>query len=273
MRIFTKLTVAATLALSAMSVASSANAVVFASWYNNGDEKIVWNRSDASGQFLNGRLYTSNNPWVINTSTATPISAQFSFMNYAPLAGINNLASNFFLTATETGTPVNVNGTTLTQNNITGSFSFTYTGPTFTSVNNVLVQTGANLLSGTFSQAFITGQAGGNLATFQAQQPGQTVTFNSDFLGFANSFGRTMLFDMTYNSTKPLVLGCTPPTTNPNCVVNSRRALADFRGIGNGVFAAGAIPEPATWGLMILGFAGAGVMLRSNRRRMATVAA
>ena len=30
-----------------------------------------------------------------------------------------------------------------------------------------------------------------------------------------------------------------------------------------------AVPEPATWGLMILGFAGAGVMIRSRRRQLA----
>jgi hypothetical protein len=40
---------------------------------------------------------------------------------------------------------------------------------------------------------------------------------------------------------------------------------------GNGTFAVGGVPEPATWGLMILGFGGLGVKLRS-RRRMAAAA-
>lgn len=40
---------------------------------------------------------------------------------------------------------------------------------------------------------------------------------------------------------------------------------------GDGTFAAGGVPEPATWGLMILGFGGLGVKLRS-RRRMAAAA-
>ena len=31
----------------------------------------------------------------------------------------------------------------------------------------------------------------------------------------------------------------------------------------------GGIPEPATWGLMLLGFGGAGAALRASRRRMA----
>jgi hypothetical protein len=36
---------------------------------------------------------------------------------------------------------------------------------------------------------------------------------------------------------------------------------------------AGAIPEPATWAMMILGFGAAGTVLRTNRRRLASVAA
>jgi hypothetical protein len=41
---------------------------------------------------------------------------------------------------------------------------------------------------------------------------------------------------------------------------------------GDGTFAPGGVPEPATWGLMILGFGGLGVTLRSRRRTVATTA-
>ena len=37
-------------------------------------------------------------------------------------------------------------------------------------------------------------------------------------------------------------------------------------------FSFSVVPEPATWGLMIMGFGGLGAMLRSNRRRQAPVA-
>ena len=40
---------------------------------------------------------------------------------------------------------------------------------------------------------------------------------------------------------------------------------------GTLTFSPNAVPEPATWGLMIMGFGGAGAMLR-NRRRQATLA-
>ncbi|MGH6909560.1 MAG: PEPxxWA-CTERM sorting domain-containing protein [Phenylobacterium sp.] len=39
--------------------------------------------------------------------------------------------------------------------------------------------------------------------------------------------------------------------------------------VGGGLGGGGGVPEPATWGLMILGFGGAGAALRSNRRRKA----
>ena len=40
-----------------------------------------------------------------------------------------------------------------------------------------------------------------------------------------------------------------------------------------GFLSAGAIPEPATWLMMILGFGGVGSMLRARRRRLAVVGA
>ena len=269
MRTMTKFAVAASLAISAMSVATSASALVFASWFQTGDDKIVWNRTDA-GTLKNGALYSSNTAYVINSSTASPIATNFSFINYLPLSGMSNLASTLQLAGTETGTPVSISGTQLTQTAINGTFNFVYTGPTFTTGNNVLVTTGDNLLSGTFTNAFITGVKGGNFATFNAAQPLQVVTFQSDFLNLANSYGRTIAMDLNRVFPSRSNVANFGGPANPNF---NNRALADFRALGSGTFAAGAIPEPATWGLMILGFGGAGVMLRSNRRRMVAVTA
>lgn len=50
---------------------------------------------------------------------------------------------------------------------------------------------------------------------------------------------------------------------------SSSQDAFEFDGLGGTI----AVPEPGTWALMILGFGGAGAMLRSNRRRFATVAA
>lgn len=46
---------------------------------------------------------------------------------------------------------------------------------------------------------------------------------------------------------------------SPTCVIAGRDAFTSV------------VPEPATWALMILGFGGAGAMLRTRRRRMLTI--
>ena len=49
------------------------------------------------------------------------------------------------------------------------------------------------------------------------------------------------------------------------------RYLADMQGAFEVQGDATAVPEPATWALMIIGFGGAGAMLRSRRRRALAV--
>ena len=262
MRYFTKLTVAAALAITAMSAATSASALTFASFNTGADQKLVWNRID-NGTQRNGVLFTSNNSFNQNTATPSSVVSTFNFINYAPLAGMTNLAAAFTLNAVETGTAVTIVGTQVDQTQISGTFKFTYTGPQFMTVNNILVQTGANLLSGSFSNATISGKKLATVGTFGAAMPVNPVSFQSDFLNFTNAaYGQTIAVNL-WDIQKPLCAqGCQPT-----------RALRDMRASMVGTFSAGAIPEPATWGLMILGFAGAGGMLRSNRRRLATTAA
>jgi hypothetical protein len=50
--------------------------------------------------------------------------------------------------------------------------------------------------------------------------------------------------------------------------INSATGISDFRQLRlGGVQVATAVPEPATWALMLLGFGGMGVAMRRNRRR------
>ena len=105
MRYFTKLTVAAALAITAMSAATSASALTFASFNTSPDERLVWNRID-NGTQKNGLLFTTNNSFNQNSAIPAAVASTFNFINYAPLAGMTNLAAKFTLYAVETGTPV-----------------------------------------------------------------------------------------------------------------------------------------------------------------------
>lgn len=258
MRFITKFTVAATLAISAAAAATSASALTFATFGPTADERIVWNRID-NGNLRNGVLFTSDDKaYQPNQAVPTAISTTFNFL-LPTLAGMTGLQTDFTLYATETQTVNTISGTTIDQTNIDGTFSFVYTGPTFLTVNNVLVQTGANLLSGSFTNATISGTKFASTATFGATAPAQGVTFTSDFVNFASAQGQDINLDFI-NVLQPYGTGA-----------NAGRALPDFRAEVGGQFSLTSIPEPGTWALMIMGFGGAGAMLRSNRRRALAV--
>ena len=55
-------------------------------------------------------------------------------------------------------------------------------------------------------------------------------------------------------------------------IVSGAVTVSPF-GSGAGAIELGAVPEPATWAMMLAGFGGLGVMMRRNRRRLATATA
>jgi hypothetical protein len=100
-------------------------------------------------------------------------------------------------------------------------------------------------------------------------------------LGYFDNNSANALQLYVLNAPNPLVLGSEftgsdvgnlgPPDTDPYArgVILGQR---DYRlALSNRTVTLAAIPEPATWGLMIIGFAGAGVMLRSRRRVLARI--
>jgi len=64
-------------------------------------------------------------------------------------------------------------------------------------------------------------------------------------------------------------------TAGPNAYSVTERfhIVANGQGNAQSTLDITAVPEPATWGLMIVGFGGIGSMVRSNRRRQATATA
>ena len=85
----------------------------------------------------------------------------------------------------------------------------------------------------------------------------------------------------TYSSDVANLAGLTPGSeefafnllnVSPHFGATTGQALNSFTANGGGNFGALGVPEPATWGLMIVGFGGLGLMLRNNRRRAITTA-
>ena len=226
-------------------------------WLNNGT-------SSTNG--TGGSLFS------ISSQTSTVIGSRtvdFSFLQASIAPFATNLAATFTFSATApSGNPAQLLGSFLLQPGLAGSFSFlTQTGLT---VGSNFFAAGSNLLSGTFGGGTIFGQRGGTSGGVSASTlGGSTISYSSDFLSFAP--GSNLDFAISLTSIAS-VLQATPTTGVPT------RALRSFRAVSGGSFSADpapivtAIPEPAVWGLMIVGFGMVGLQTR-RRARNAAVAA
>jgi hypothetical protein len=212
-------------------------------------------------------LARGNNFSFTNSGTGGTLSGSgttaFSFENLSTqLDNLQFLPASFSLSgvvtndaATFQGSPTNL----WTQTGVTGSFSYTYTGGD-TTIDGISLTTGELLLKGTFTDAWIQGN-GGTGSTNLSLGNGGVLTYTSGVAGVTPPAGSTAEFAYT-------LLNVTP-----NFGATSGDALNSFTAKGDGEFdfTGGGVPEPATWALMIMGFGGAGVLLR-RRRQAATFA-
>jgi hypothetical protein len=233
MKPFAKLAAVAAVTLSAAAFASSASAAFFVSIGTSGNPEshanMTWTGTGAGFGTLQS---------VVN-DTATLYFTDPAFAAFSGLAG-----TSFTLTATADsgsgGSLVN-NGTTLTQKGLDGSFEFK---------NGSTV-----LLHADFVGGWIQGAIGANSANFNNSSG--VATFSSDVPGLLNG-----LFDDSFG------FSLTGLDTN---IASQSGHLKSF-GVttASGSFdAKGSVPEPATWGLRIVGFGGMGALLRSRRRQAA----
>lgn len=121
--------------------------------------------------------------------------------------------------------------------------------------------------------------------TFNFALPSGTVGFNLSSVSFVALSGLNFT-SVTFNGVA-LTLTQVPNTfvwnaftTSPLPVVSGGPQVLVVKGnggvnaswSGTGAFAPAAVPEPGTWALMIVGFGGAGAMIRSRRQAVVKIA-
>jgi len=256
------LTIATAAALS-LGVASASHAAVFAQFSPDANTAdYSWVQDAAT---TGGTLNSGNTTVAFGTTASAPgVSVHFSYFD-PTLSALGFIPATFRMSATVVATPADeappASGNTWTQTEVSGTsatsqgFSFIYNGPTNTNFNGsgLTLNHGANLLSGVFTNAWIQG-AGGSGSTNLTIGNGGHLTFTSDVLDLSafSNFDNEFAFNL---------LSVTPSFGG----VSGVTSLNSFTANGGGNFSAN-IPEPGTWALMIMGFGGLGVVLRSRRR-------
>jgi hypothetical protein len=253
MKTLTTFVSAAAVAVAISAASMPAHAAVFAQFQpmtNSNDYK--WVRNGAGGSF-----FTINSS---SDTSAQAVAIAFQFLAPAYAAGITPTPfTALSATLNVHGTSANVaanaategDAATWTQPGLTGGFEILYTGPDQT-LNGFHLVAGENLLSGTFTNAWIQG-AGGSGSTNVTIGNGGSASYTSDIVGFANTIPGSQEF--AFN-----LLGTTSPFH-----ASAGKGLDSFRANGGGNFSADGVPEPASWALMILGFGGVGAMVRRRR--------
>lgn len=247
-------------------------------WLKNTDGAPV-NYTAVSGQATQagpngtgGYIFTTNDVAGPGGGPKTPatigaINTSF-FYHLADLGlPVTGLAAQFTLFGqAANGNPADcmagcTSGKSIEQGGINGGFSFIYSGAT-TTIGATTFHAGDNLLSGSFSNAYISGKVGSSSPAYTAEDFASLsgdVSFNSDFLTFDA---------MSLDAIK-LTIGGATPTLRRSA---PGQAMSSFRSVTTGEFHSNpepmipGVPEPGAWALMLIGFGSAGAMLRARRR-------
>ena len=197
------------------------------------------------------------------STTGAGVSANTYFTFLAPaLSALANLPALFTLSATAPdGDPAVLASDQLAEENLSGTFSFTYTGSTPLMVGSHVYMTGANLLSGTFSGAELVGPAAGSTGSFQdAILSGGTVAFTSDIASFATTGDKGISLELT--SVLPIFNAFPGQSLSSFSAVSTGSFASELNGGGGG-----GVPEPATWAAMLIGFGAIGISARRSRAK------
>jgi hypothetical protein len=211
---------------------------------------FTWTNNGVTGAGAGGTL-------VGSAAGINPLGDNFFTFLLPSLSGLGFLPADFSLTATSTAGPATQapGPGTWTQTGLSGSFSYLYAGSNVT-IGSISLTTGENLLSGVFTNAWIQG-AGASGSTNLSIGNGGSACFTSAL--FATACGPTDGSEFAFNMLN----------VAPGFGAAPDQGLTSFTAYGNGTFS---IPEPGTWALMIMGFGGAGAVLRQRRRVVALAA-
>ena len=211
----------------------------------------------AAHDTTNGTVFSTT---AANADAYGLAKVKFNFLNKTLAKAIGAVDATFsFEGATPAKAPAVKIGALLSQPDISGTFAFTYTGAKALHVWDSTYLTGANLLSGTFTKLTIGGARGaatGGMLAFT--DTGGLVDFTSDILDFDATVSRQAAFSLT--------------SISPALDATAGNALHSFKSGSGGAFSSNpaprltAVPEPASWVLMIGGFGLAGGALRARRR-------
>jgi hypothetical protein len=164
----------------------------------------------------------------ITTLTLGDTDVSFEIQALGPI-GITDLVMSGSASTTEAETSV---GPFLLRGGFAGTISF-LDGPT-------------NYLTVSFDNALLSGIDGGSAGSLIASTPQSAITVTSDVLDLAG---------YTLHSFSISMSGLTPPFGS---------GTGDYEGALAGTFST-AIPEPATWALMLAGFGLVGFAMRRQR--------
>ena len=200
--------------------------------------------ADASVLLIFGQTGLGDTVTGTRTGSSTTITSSTSVdITEIDAAVPTPILATFTVSATNSG-PATLSGGEITQH-YNGTFSIT---------------SGANnFLSGTFADA-VFGAGGALTLSASNPSPTQSVSFTSNVIApsLISAFDRAMSLSFT---------DVTPPAGIGGPLVS--RSLNSFTSDVSGDFSS-TVPEPSTWAMMLLGFAGLGyVGFRKTRARSA----
>jgi hypothetical protein len=205
---------------------------------------VFWSNpgNGTSGTFFTG---------VSGRPSAVPI--QFSFVNNPALSSINDVSASLLIyNSGATGPAVKLGGV-VSQPNLFGNFTITYTGSPDLVVGPSATHysTGTILLAGVFNLGHITG-SGTSGSAHAATASGSIITFSSGIAGaITNGFARDLVLNLT--------------SVSPTLGAAKNKAIRSFAANADGEFSEAAVPEPAAWAMMIVGLGAIGAAARRRR--------